>query len=80
MVPPFFICMIHIGQIIESELRTQGRSVSWFAKQLFCDRSNVYKIFKKASIDSDLLMRISTVLHRDFFQLYSAEVQNKASK
>ena len=54
MVPPFYI-MIHIGELIEKELHRQERSVTWFANKLYCDRSNVYSIFKRQSIDTDLL-------------------------
>lgn len=71
MVPPFF--MVDIGHIIEQELIRQERSVTWFAKKLFCDRTNIYKIFKKQSIDTNLLLRISIVLKYDFFQYYAEE-------
>ena len=71
MVPPFFyILMIHIGQIIEKEFYRQGRSVSWFADKLCCDRTNVYNIFKRESIDTALLLKISQTLGHDFFSYY----------
>ena len=63
--------MVHIGQLIEQELRRQRRSVSWFAKELYCDRTNVYKLFRKESIDTLLLYRISYVLSHDFFKYYT---------
>ncbi len=63
--------MVHIGQVIETELRRQRRSVSWFARELYCDRTNVYKIFRKESIDTMLLYRISTILAHDFFKYYT---------
>ena len=75
MVPPFFT-MIHIGKLIEEELRRQERSVSWFAKKLYCDRSNVYSIFKRPSIDSELLLRISIILNNNFFSYYLRELNN----
>lgn len=62
--------MIHIGQLIADELYHQGHSVSWLAKQLCCDRSNVYKILKKTNIDVELLQRISRVMNYNFFQYY----------
>lgn len=65
--------MPHIGQIIKSELRYQEHSVAWFARQLYCDRTNVYNIFKKESIDTDVLLRVSVILHHDFFRYYSEE-------
>lgn len=60
--------MIHAGQLIERTLHDQGRTVTWFARQLCCTRPNVYKIFRKANIDLQLLWRISHILEHDFFQ------------
>jgi len=60
--------MIHIGKCIEEELRRQERSVAWFARKLFCNRQNVYDIFKRESIDTTLLRRISAILGHDFFR------------
>lgn len=68
--------MIHIGHEIEAELHRQERSVTWFANKLFCDRTNIYKIFKRDSIDSDLLLRISLILKHNFFLLYVDELKN----
>ena len=74
----FFYCtMIHIGKLIEEELHRQERSVTWFANKLYCDRTNTYKIFKRQSIDTELLLRISQVLHVNFFEYYSRECQNR---
>lgn len=70
MVPPFLLHMIHIGKIIEEEFYRQGRSVSWFADKLCCDRTNVYNIFKRESIDTALLAKISRTLGHDFFSYY----------
>ena len=36
---------IHIGHQIQSDLKAQGRSVTWFSRQLCCSRQNCYKIF-----------------------------------
>ena len=48
--------MIHIGSIIKEKFDEMGLSVSWFSKQLCCDRTNVYSIFKRESIDTALLV------------------------
>lgn len=61
------IYMIHIGKHIEKVVHEQGRSVTWFANQLCYNRSNVYKIFEKNSIDIILLWKISKILNHDFF-------------
>ncbi len=60
--------MVHIGSLIEQELRKQERTVTWFASKLHCDRTNVYKIFKKQSIDTRLLEQICIILQHNFFE------------
>ena len=69
-----------IGQIIKDELIAQERSVAWFSRKIHLDRSNVYRLFQKNSIDTDLLRRIAQVLRRDFFALYSEELVEELSK
>lgn len=49
--------------------------MAWFARKLCLDRSNVYRLFQKNSIDTSLLMRISLVLNKDFFSLLSDQVR-----
>lgn len=73
------IVMIHIGRLIEEELRRQGRSVSWFAERLYCDRTNVYSIFKRKSLDTDLLLRISQILNYNFFNFFLSEFNEYSS-
>ena len=68
---------VHIGNIIIVEILRQGRSAWWLARALYCDRSNVYKLFKKKSLDSDLLLRISEALQTDFFRCYSASLTGR---
>lgn len=65
---------LHIGCLIKEELVKQERTVSWFARKLCCDRSNVYKIFKRSTIDTELLLRISQIMHYDFFEIYKKEL------
>ena len=66
-----------IGELIKEELKRQERSVSWFARQLCCDRSNVYRIFQKNSIDTNILTRISIILHRNFFKELAEDINQK---
>lgn len=60
-----------IGKIIEEELRNQERSVVWLSRKLNCNRTNVYKIFNRTSIDTELLLRLSNILKRNFFESYT---------
>lgn len=66
--------MINIGQDIKEELLRQERTVSWFASKLGCDRQTIYRIFKKNSIDTNLLCRISIVLNRNFLKELSESI------
>lgn len=70
--------MESIGELIRKELISQERTVSWFARKLSCDRSNVYRIFEKHSVDTSLLHRISLILHRNFFEDLSENYKNSA--
>ena len=72
--------MIHIGQQIEEELRRQERTVTWFARKLCCNRQNVYDIFKRPNVDAELLLRISIVLERNFFDVYVAQYRQATSR
>ena len=57
---------IHIGNMIHAELKRQGRTVNWFAREICCEKSNVYKMFKRKSIDLAQLMKISEILDHNF--------------
>lgn len=59
--------MHHIGKLISDELVRQERTPAWLASKIGCDRTNAYKILKRASIDTFLLERISKALNHDFF-------------
>ncbi len=63
--------MIPIGRLIQEKLAEKGQTVSWLAREIPCTRANLYKIFKKDNLDTEILYRISTVLDFDFFSYYS---------
>lgn len=64
----------HIGEMIRQEIRSRKLTGAWLAARLGCDRTNVYKMFKKPTIDTLLLLRVSVILGRDFFAMYSGEL------
>ncbi len=74
------ILMIHIGKQIRQKMEEHQKTVVWLAKRLSCSRANVYKIFEKYSVDTDMLARISTILNFDFFSLYSEDIKKKNSQ
>ena len=73
----YFTALVHIGELIKQTLKQRHKSVVWFAGELSCSRTNVYKIFSKPSIDSSDLLRISKILDYDFFEIYSKELKNQ---
>ena len=64
---------MNVGECIKKELKRQGRTARWLAEQIPCERTNVYKIFRRPDIDTDLLQRISVILEHDFFKDLSIE-------
>jgi len=66
-----------IGKRIKEVLDKQGRSASWLAEQIPCERSNIYSIFHRRSVSTDLLFAISSVLNHDFFKEISEELQGR---
>ena len=54
-------------------MRKDQRSVSWLAREIHCTRNNVYKVFNKPSLDSNLILKISKAMNFNFFQYYTAE-------
>ena len=63
--------MIHIGKQIRQKMEERQITVVWLAKHLSCSRTNIYKIFEKHSVDTDILAKISIILEFDFLSLYS---------
>ncbi|MCC8114133.1 MAG: XRE family transcriptional regulator [Bacteroidales bacterium] len=68
---------MHIGNRIEQISREKRYGVSWFASQICCTRTHVYKIFAMRSIDTEQLMRISAALDHDFFLDLSLEYHSR---
>ena len=64
----FIMKEVHIGEMIQAEMRRQKRSVIWMAQQICCEKSNIYKMFRRRSIDMAQLMRISEVLGHNFLR------------
>lgn len=71
---------MHIGRHIRQVLKSQGRSIAWFAKNLNTVRSNVYDIFEREYIDTNLLFKISLILDYNFFKDVCHEVDSELKK
>jgi len=69
---------INIGKLIKAQFDNSTMSIVNFAKAINKSRNNVYDIFERSSIDTDLLNKIGHVLDYDFFQHYTMP-QKKSS-
>jgi len=58
----------HVGKAICQKLENDGRTKKWLASKVHCDPSNLGKILKSGSMDTDLLTVASRVLKHNFFR------------
>lgn len=71
---------MHIGTILREKLKTDGKSVVWLARELGCHRTNIYNLFDKYSLDTQLLQRISIIMNYNFFELYREDTERKINE
>lgn len=57
---------VHIGQLVKSVFDESGMTVSELARKLHCERTNVYTIFRRRTIDVELLAKLSKALNYNF--------------
>ncbi len=69
---------INIGAEIKKVADTRRIGATELAKELGKTRSNVNDIFKRKTIDTDLLYQLSTILNFNFFELYATSLRLKA--
>lgn len=74
----------HLGQCVKNELSRQGRTITWLAGEVHCTRENLYKIFRKPWMNTDMLFKISKALEHDFFKdcsvRFNSDRRNAAGK
>jgi 4-diphosphocytidyl-2C-methyl-D-erythritol kinase len=64
---------MHIGERIKEVMEQKHRSVVWVARQIDCERTNVYNIFARKDINTNLLRQLCTILEHDFFKELSKD-------
>jgi len=69
-----------IGEKIKRLIRQKGYTVTEFAEMINCSRRTLYEIFRKNSIDTELLYRISLVLGYNLFDELSDKTKNDIGK
>ena len=67
----------HIGNLIKAELARQQRSIAWLAQQMGCSRQNLCRQLGHNYLGTDQLLKISLILHRDFFHNFTEYIDNQ---
>ena len=65
---PILATELHLGKLVKAELKRQGRTAVWLAKQVNCTPENIYKSFNAQWLTMPLLFKISRALGHDFFK------------
>jgi DNA-binding Xre family transcriptional regulator len=63
---------IHIGQLIKEQVKRKRIRVSQLSDKLNVSEPNVYKIYLRSSIDTELLEKICIALDYNFFSIYAS--------
>lgn len=58
----------HVGNMIKDEAIRQHYSATQMANLINTARTNIYNIYRRPSLDIDLLWRFSKVLNKNFFR------------
>ncbi|MBK9452245.1 MAG: hypothetical protein IPN95_23050 [Bacteroidetes bacterium] len=61
------VSQVHIGELIKSRAKAMRLGPTELGARIETSKQNIYGIFKRQSIDTELLTRISLALDYDFF-------------
>ena len=67
--------MTKLGEYIRDIMAQKNVTVKQLSEAIHCERSNVYDIFQRDNIGSDLLMKMSVVLNHNLFEYFSCQCQ-----
>ena len=59
---------VHIGAIVKEVFDNSGLTVTELARKLHYERSNIYAIFNRKTIDVELLASLSVILNHNFLE------------
>jgi hypothetical protein len=62
---------MHIGEKVEARARELRIGATELARLIKTSKQNIYGIYKRSSMDTELLQNLSRVLEFDFFAYYS---------
>lgn len=75
----FYGLMVNIGPKVLEVVKNKRIPVVEFAEEIQLSKQNVYDLFKRSSIDTLTLWRISKALKFDFFKVFSDELAIEAN-
>lgn len=73
------IIFVHVGEMVSEAMYQRHISKRMFADEIGTDRSNVYRILKKDSIETNQLYRFSKVLKHNFFRDLAEEFDREVT-
>jgi len=68
---------IHIGKAIKKKMAEKSITVAELARRIDRERTTVYDIFGRKSVDTELLIKMSDALEYDFHQVYFPDRSQK---
>ena len=68
---------MNIGEKIREVMKMRGLTATQLAREIPCERTNVYNVFGRKDISTKLLWRISEVLNYNFFEDFHKEFKEQ---
>jgi transcriptional regulator with XRE-family HTH domain len=69
--------VVHIGKELEERFKVSGMTVKSFASRIGRSPKNIYELFERPSIDTQILKKASEALHYNFFKLYCDDLDKE---
>lgn len=71
---------MHLGERIRTVIKQKHMSVVQVSRELSCERTNLYNVFERKDVNTELLQRLCVVLDYDFFKELSQETFGRKRK
>ena len=68
---------MNIGEKIKARIKLEKISVVEFAQLLEISKASAHRLLNRSSIDTNVLFKICVILKYDFFQDYSARIDDR---
>lgn len=68
---------VHIGSELKAQFEASGLTLKAFASRIGRSPKNLYEVFERPSVDTQLLRKASEVLRFNFFRLYAEDIEKE---